>query len=553
VTDIQAPPDGTNRLFVLERAGRVVVFERDPTASQKTPFLDVRGQVDTQGEGGLLGLAFHPDYAQNGWFFVYYTTSQNGPFRSVVSRFTVSAPDPDSADPNSEQVVLTAEQPYSNHNAGQLQFGPDGSLYVGLGDGGSGGDPEEHGQDPTTLLGSMLRLDVDLDGSGTMPECGSGAYEIPSTNPFVDADDDRCDEIYAYGFRNPYRYSFGPEGRLWVADVGQNNWEEIDWVEAGGNYGWDVMEGTHCYEPSSGCDTAGLELPVFEYSHSEGSSITGGYVYEGSCGYIDGRYIYGDYGSGRIWALPYDDSGTGANELLLDSSLSLTTFGVGPEDELYFAGIFDDALYQFVCSTLPVELTTFDAEVDDGTVRLTWQTASETGNAGFRVQRHVTGTGAPETQGHGGLSGWTTVGRVEGAGTTSEAQSYRFADANFPHAADTLLYRLKQVDTDGSTYYSETITVARRRPARLHLLGTAPNPARRRTTVRYAVPESASGEAARLELYDVMGRRVRSVEAPADAGRHKRSLDVRGLASGVYVLRLQVSGDAQTRTLTVAR
>jgi glucose/arabinose dehydrogenase len=256
ITDLQAPPDGTNRLVAVERAGTIRVFESDPATATRTTFLELSGSVDTNGEGGLLGLAFHPDYAQNGHFFVYYTTSEGGPFRSVVARFTVSD-DPDVADPTSEQVVLTVDQPWTNHNAGQLQFGPDGYLYVGLGDGGGGGDPFENGQDRSTLLGAMLRLDVDLDGSGASPDCGAGAYEVPPENPFL-GDEAACDEIYAYGLRNPFRYSFGPAGRLWVADVGQNQWEEINWVEAGGNYGWNTMEGEGCYDPPSGCDTSGL-------------------------------------------------------------------------------------------------------------------------------------------------------------------------------------------------------------------------------------------------------------------------------------------------------
>jgi glucose/arabinose dehydrogenase len=539
VTDIQAPPDGTDRLFVLERAGRIRVFDADSTTAETTTFLDIQDQVDTRGEGGLLGLAFHPEYAQNGQFFTYYITSRNGPFRSVVSRLTVSS-NPDSADAASETEVLTVEQPYRNHNAGQLQFGLDGFLYVGLGDGGSGGDPEENGQDPTTLLGSMLRLDVDLGESGAAPDCGDGAYEVPSANPFVDDENANCDEIYAYGFRNPYRFSFGPEDRLWVADVGQNDWEEIDWVETGGNYGWDVMEGEHCYEPSNGCDTSGLELPVFEYSHSEGSSITGGYVAGGGCGYIEGRYVYGDYGNGRIWALSYDADGAVSNELLLDSSLSLTTFGVGPDDRLYLAGIFGESLYQFDCSTLPVELAGFSARIDGPAVRLTWQTASETNNAGFRVQRTSPG------------ASWTQVGFVESkadGGTATEPKSYRFVDRGVPYEADRLTYRLEQIDTDGTMTFSEPVVV-RRKAGALALRPAAPNPARSRVVVRYAVP---GRQEVRLRLYDVLGREVRTVVQGRRAGRQETHIDVSGLPSGTYVLRLRTDDRTRSRRLTVVR
>jgi hypothetical protein len=548
VTDIQAAPDGSNRLFVLERTGRIRVFEANSTTSETDTFLDVQSRVDTQGEGGLLGLAFHPNYEQNGRFFVYYTTSEDGPFRSVVSRFTVSGSDPNAADLGTEETILSVDQPYSNHNAGQLQFGPDGYLYVGLGDGGGSGDPEENGQDPTTLLGSMLRLDVDLDGSGTSPDCGSGAYEVPESNPFVGAASDSCDEIYAYGFRNPYRYSFGPEGRLWVADVGQSSWEEIDWVASGNNYGWDVMEGTHCYEPSSGCDTSGLTLPIFEYSHSVGNSITGGYVANGGCGYVEGRYVYGDYGSGRIWALSYDADGAVSSELLVESSLSLTTFGVGPNERLYFAGIFDDSVYQFACSALPVELATFNGAIEGSAVHLSWQTTSETNSAGFEVQRKAEGSSASGS--------WQKVGFRETkapGGTTSEAQTYRFTDEDLPYAADTLEYRLRQVDTDGSATLSEPVRIARGAASELQLKETYPNPAHRQVTVQYAVPEKAAEGEAALRLYDVLGRRVRNVRAEATGGRHETQLSVEGLASGIYVLRLTAGPEAETRRLTVVR
>lgn len=542
VTDIQAVPDGSDRLFVLERAGRIRVFEADGTTSDVSTFLDIRGQVDTQGEGGLLGLAFHPEYAQNGRFFVNYTTSQNGPFRTVVARFTVSVSDSNEADPDSKEMVLTVDQPYSNHNAGQLQFGPDGFLYVGLGDGGSGGDPEENGQDPTTLLGSMLRLDVDLDGSGDAPECGSGAYEIPAENLFVDARDQKCDEIFAYGFRNPYRYSFGPDGRLWVADVGQNSWEEIDWVTAD-NYGWDVMEGAHCFEPSSGCDTIGLELPVFEYSHSTGNSITGGYVSTGGCGYIDGRYVYGDYGNGRIWALSYDAEGAVSNELLINSPLNLTTFGVGPEDRLYFAGIFDDALYRFVCSSLPVELTRFDGRVEGDAVRLAWRTGSETKNAGFVVQR----------QAGNEASAWERGGWVQGAGTVVEGRAYHFIDDDLPFEADALRYRLKQVDTDGTATFSSTVVVQRGPGRQVQLHPPAPHPIRHRATLRYVVP-AGEPQPVRLGVYDVVGEHVATlvheVQVP---GRKTHSLDVGGWASGAYILRLQVGDVTKSRQVTVVQ
>jgi glucose/arabinose dehydrogenase len=535
ITDLQAPPDGTNRFFAVERAGAVRVFESDPATATHTTFLDLSGSVDTNGEGGLLGLAFHPDYAQSGYVFVYYTTSEGGPFRSVVSRFTVSD-DPDVADSTSEQVVLTVGQPRTNHNAGQLQFGPDGYLYVGLGDGGGGGDPFENGQDRSTLLGSMLRLDVDLDGSGASPDCGTGAYEVPPDNPFL-GDEAACDEIYAYGLRNPFRYSFGPEGRLWVADVGQNQREEINWVEAGGNYGWDVMEGEVCYEPSSGCDTSGLELPVFTYSHGVDRSITGGYVYTGSCGYLQGRYVYGDFVSGRIWALDYDASGATGNELLYDGVGNLTTFGVDPNEELYFAGFADDVIYRFNCSVLPVELTAFSGRADGRSVRLTWTTASETQNAGFEVQ-HAVG------------DRFETVGFLEGSGTTQRPRTYAFTVPDL--APGVHRFRLRQLDTDGSATYSPEVEVTVPLDAAYAVTAPHPNPARGvarfTVTVETAQPVTAA-------LYDVTGRRVQALFAGVLSAHAPTPITVPtgALASGAYIIRVEGRAFVTERRLTVVR
>jgi len=327
-----------------------------------------------------------------------------------------------------------------------------------------------------------------------------------------------------------------------VADVGQSDWEEIDWVEAGKNYGWDVMEGTHCYEPSTNCGTSGLELPIFEYSHDVGNSITGGHVYEGWCAPLQNQYVYGDYGSGRIWTLSYDNSGVIANDLLIDSPLSLTTFGTGPDDGLFFAGIFDDALYKFVCSTIPVELVAFTGRFDGSDVTLKWQTASETNNAGFQIQRKREGeSDAPV--------GWSKIGFVEGNGTTSQMQSYRFVDKDPSFEAQTLTYRLQQIDTDGSTSYSDEITV-RRNPGEVALFDPVPNPARQQVTVRYAVPEETD---ASLRLFDALGRQVRIVQNRATTGRRKARLDISDLSNGVYVLRLRAGGIVRTQTTTVVK
>ncbi len=272
--DIQSPQDGSNRIFVLSQPGIIYSFNNDANVAEPNVFLDLTNQVLSGGEQGLLGLAFHPDYSNNGYFFVNYTRSN--PRRTVVSRFKVSDTNVNEADPNSELVLMEVNQPFSNHNGGQIAFGEDGYLYISFGDGGSGGDPQGHGQNRQTLLGSIARIDID-NTSGNLN------YSIPADNPYVDNSNGWQEEIYAFGLRNVWRFSFDPiTNNLWAADVGQNSWEEIDLIKNGGNYGWKIMEGNHCYSPSSNCDQTGLELPVWEYGRSEGVSITGGYVYRGN-------------------------------------------------------------------------------------------------------------------------------------------------------------------------------------------------------------------------------------------------------------------------------
>lgn len=330
--------DGSNRLFVVEQGGTIKLFESDAATSNHSTFLDISGRLVSGGERGLLGLAFHPDFENNGYFYVNYTA--DNPDRIVISRFRVSAGSADQGDPDSEVVLLEYNQPFANHNGGYITFGPDGYLYIASGDGGSGGDPDENAQNRTNLLGKILRIDVDGSEDGNN-------YAIPPENPFIGNSEGYREEIYAYGLRNPWRFSFdSQDGTLIAGDVGQNQIEEVDIIENGGNYGWDTMEGTECFEPSSGCDQSGLILPIWEYTHNLGNSITGGYVYRGpTLDELTGRYIYGDFGSGRIWALDISDPENPSNTELIDSDLNISSFGTDAENELYICS-FDGQIYR---------------------------------------------------------------------------------------------------------------------------------------------------------------------------------------------------------------
>ena len=332
------PPGGADRLYVVLQPGRIVSFPNDPDIDTAELFLDIRDRVNDRGEEeGLLGLAFDPQYAANGHLYVYYSAS--GPRRSVISRFSASA-DGRRAGPGSERVLLEVPQPFSNHNGGQIAFGPDGFLYIGLGDGGSRGDPQGNGQDLSTLLGSILRIDVSTLDS-------TGSYAIPADNPFVGHSGARP-EIWAYGLRNPWRFSFDrATGDLWTADVGQNRFEEVDIIRPGLNYGWNIMEGEECFA-RSGCDRTGLEMPVAEYGREGGCSVTGGYVHRGSSlPSLYGAYVYGDYCSGRIWALRHDGDEVTERMQIVDSGLRIPSFAEDAAGELYVLS-FDGAIYRFV-------------------------------------------------------------------------------------------------------------------------------------------------------------------------------------------------------------
>lgn len=341
--------DGSNRLFVVEKSGRVLILKGG--AILEKPFLDISSKVAEVGrETGFLGIAFHPDYKNNGRFFVNYTAIDNNkgqrvdnennyPYplnrgesdvisglKTVIAEYHVSNRNPDLAVNDDERIILEIDQPTNVHNGGQLQFGPDGFLYIGMGDGGPANDIFGKGQDKNTLLGKVLRINVD-EGS---------PFSIPIDNPFVG--EEGADEIWAYGFRNPWRFSFDRlDGRLFLADVGQLSFEEVDIVEKGGNYGWNIMEGFHCFPPEvSDCDQSGLILPIAEYSHDEGQAIIGGYVYRGAqIPDLQGSYLFGDFGSGVIWSLVEIDPNVWERKELIRTDFPISSFGEDEEGEVY--------------------------------------------------------------------------------------------------------------------------------------------------------------------------------------------------------------------------
>lgn len=334
ITDMQFFPSG----------GYAVVLEKTGTAKWLSLADNRQGawfrvNVLTDSEQGLLGLAFHPRFAENGRFFANYIVSKDGADVSRVAEFYVS-PGNVTAPPKQTGLVMEVTQPYPNHNAGQLAFGPDGYLYIGWGDGGWLDDPQGNGQKMDTRLGKMLRVDVDR------AEKGKG-FAIPADNPFL-AQPGVLPEIWASGLRNPWRYSFDSRGRLIVADVGQNLWEEVNLVRKGDNLGWKVREGRHCFEPAEGCPAAGFIEPVFEYGRDEGISITGGYTNEGSrIPDLRGKYVFGDFATGRMWAIEVPDEPKPVDAYTLGKwPVLISTFGRDTQGELYVADFGGGAVYR---------------------------------------------------------------------------------------------------------------------------------------------------------------------------------------------------------------
>jgi glucose/arabinose dehydrogenase len=342
---MEAPNDGTGRLFVVQQGGTIRIIQGGSLLT--AAFLDITSKVESGGEEGLLGLAFHPNFGiTNRRFFVNYTRRVAGQLQTIISEFAASAADPNLAD-LTERQLLVVNQPFVNHNGGQLAFGPDGFLYIGLGDGGGTGDPSGNGQSLTTFLGKILRIDVD-----SSPASGK-EYAIPFDNPFISGGG--LPEIWAFGLRNPWRFSFDPlTSRLFAGDVGQDSFEEVDLITRRGNFGWKTMEGNHCFFPSTGCDMTGLILPITEYPHDAtgGTAVIGGFFYRGAnIPALVGTYIFGDLSSGHVWSLREDALGNWQRTLMLTHNLTVSAFGRDTAGELYLVDYGNGAILRVQAGT----------------------------------------------------------------------------------------------------------------------------------------------------------------------------------------------------------
>lgn len=440
--DIVNAGDGTNRVFVVQQGGIIKVY--DASLSPLGNFLTVTG-ITSGGERGLLSLAFHPDYENNGFFFVYYTNASGD---IEIARYHATGIS-NTADPLSKVILLTIPHPsQSNHNGGKLFFGPDGYLYFGTGDGGSGGDPPNNAQTGTVLLGKMLRIAVTTSAVGPF-------YTIPADNPFI-SDPTVADEVWSLGLRNPWRWSFDrANGNMWIADVGQNAWEEVNYLPAGAtgglNFGWRCYEGTHAFNTSGCLPFSSYKAPIFEYPHNNatgGFSITGGYVYRGSeFPVLNGYYICADYVSGNQWKI--SSSGPGTWNIYMQQATGLpaniATFGEAEDGTLYAASLSGGVVYKVeVSAVLPARLIEFMAQPVNGVVVLRWRTAFEQNLLQFEVEYSTDGL-------HYQQAG------IVPAINNSNGSNYQFQHNAAPRGR--VFYRLKMVDNDSKLEYSNVVSL----------------------------------------------------------------------------------------------
>lgn len=520
--DIVNAKDGSNRLFVVEKGGTIKILSGSTLSPAN--FLNISTLINTASERGLLSMAFHPAYSTNGYFFVYYT-ALNGDV--TIARYHVSNTDPNLADPSSGQVLLSVpHREFSNHNGGKLNFGADGNLYFALGDGGSGGDPHFYAQTGTVLLGKMLRINVD---NFTTPPY----YTIPSDNPYV-ADPAVADEIWALGLRNPWRWSFDRlTNDMWIADVGQDAWEEVNFRPANGtggiNYGWRCYEGTHTYR-DSGCAPVGSYIsPIFEYPHnsSGGYSITGGVVYRGTdYPALYGWYMCVDYLTGNGWVIKSNGSGGWIVQPQAGLPTNIVGFGEAENAELFAIGM-NSRIYRVQTSTiLPVKLQAFRVATKNGQHQLSWTTAAAQPAARFDIQYSSNGTG------------FQTIGSVPAVNSPTAA-NYQFAAA-IP-AGENAFYRLKILDKTGSEEYSAIVKMELSDDNAVQISPTLVQNGR--LTLKLSKAFSS------LQVIDINGHVVK--KKTLDGGTGTVYADLSGLAKGIYMIKLTGSGREVIRKIAV--
>ncbi|MBE0662155.1 MAG: PQQ-dependent sugar dehydrogenase [Bacteroidales bacterium] len=522
--------DQSGYLYPVSQQGRIYRFDKNSSNPTAEIWLDITDRLVSGGERGLLGLAFHPDFADNGRFYVNYTAPS--PLRTVISSFETD-PETGHALPDSETILLVFNQPFTNHNGGDIAFGPDGYLYIASGDGGSGGDPQNNAQNTQNLLGAMLRIDVDSTS-------GELNYAIPPDNPFAGSPDGR-DEIFAWGLRNPWRFSFDSQnGSLWAGDVGQNAWEWIHIIENGKNYGWRVIEGSHCFNPPIGCDTTGLEMPVFEYSQDNGDrSITGGFVYYGSKNpALYGKYIYGDFTSGRIWALDYDyENGEAGNNIeLLDLISNVSSFGVDEEGEIYVLTYSGGS----ILSLLAVPVAPLISEPSGGDTVYNIHTISwEEGPVVDQYNLQVSQSPFFESL-------------VIDENTAEPSLEITLPDGVF-------YARVKAMNEAGESNFSTavqyivtgTIGMDDIRPntALFGIISIEPNPATSFVSIRFQLPEK---NYARIIMYNSLGEKLLDVaEGNFTTGSHDIGFQINRLKPGLYFLKMSSNGHEDARKLLI--
>lgn len=506
--ELLTPPDDSKRLFLVQQNGIIKVLPNKPSISPSDvkDFLNIASKIVYGGERGLLGMAFHPQYKTNGYFFLNYTRS--GPLTSVISRFSVKADNPNEADPNSELILFTQAQPYDNHNGGKLAFGNDGYLYISVGDGGSAGDPQNNAQNRTNLLGKIMRIDVDQSE-------GELNYSIPESNPYKNNTDGYRPEIFAYGLRNVWKFSIDPvTEQLWAADVGQGSREEINLIVNGGNYGWRLMEGSLCYNPSANCNTGNLILPIFEYPHTENNrSITGGFVYRGiQIPQWQGHYLYGDYVSGRFWKLTYENN-QASNEFILLSGGLISSFGEDHNGEPYvlqYSTGNSGKIFRFFPQP-PVAPADLILTPDGEHMILEWTDLADN-ELGFVIERSL----ASE-------SNFTVLDTVAFNSTS-------YVDELNNNGVYT--YRVKAFNDGGSSGYAYADeTIVRTHDVLFKQVRVYPNPAKDVLIVQ--LPEVPVEW--QLRLYNLVQQEIFTRHTTNE----KTEMDIRHLPSGIYLLEIQ--------------